>query len=414
MDGMETTPPDRGPARHLLAEVAAGVAGTQDLHDLLQRFLDPVMRLAGAQAAAVRVLGDGDDRLHLVGEIGLPPQLQHAEAAMDRHCGYCGAAADGQRVVWAGDLQPCRSSAGVASACAEGDPQRMLAVPLQHRGRVLGVYNLYFHGGPEPAAEVQALLKSVGELLGLALHNARLEAENLRATLLHERQALAAEVHDSIAQSLAFVKMRLPLLHDAIRAHDDEGAQRYYDDVRGGVTQAHGSLRSVITHLRVPPDPRGLLHALHAGAETFRRSTGTQLDVDNALPGLRLKPEVETQVFHVVQEALANVARHAAAQHAWLRIAPLDDALVEFMVEDDGAGLAPDAQAKASHYGLQIMRERAERVGGTLKVGERPGGGTRVRLVVPRGDLAADDDSDAVDPARAGAAVPAASAAEAR
>lgn len=86
------------------------------------------------------------------------------------------------------------------------------------------MYNLFYSQAREPGEDVLALLKSVGELLGLALHNARLESENLRATLLHERQLMAAEVHDSVAQSLAFVKMRLPLLRDAMQTRDDARA----------------------------------------------------------------------------------------------------------------------------------------------------------------------------------------------
>jgi two-component system nitrate/nitrite sensor histidine kinase NarX len=378
---MATTSPDPKPASGaphsaILSEITAGLSAGRDLHELLQRFLEPVVRLAGAEGGAVRVLSDAGEQLQRVSEIGLSPQMCAAERSVERHCGFCGAAADELRVVWAADLSSCQTRCGSAPAAT---PQRMLAVPLQHRGRVLGVYNLFFSGRDEPAPEVAALLKSVGELLGLALHNARLEAENLRATLAQQRQAMAAEVHDSVAQSLAFVRMRLPLLHDAMRARDDARSQQYFDDVRGAVSQAHAGLRGILTHLRAPMDPLGLVHALGASAEVFRRTTGTELDFSNALPDLRLEPEQEAQVFHIVQEALANVARHAAAQHARLCIGPTRRGEVEIVVEDDGSGL-PAAAPGATHYGLEIMLERARRLGGTLEIGARVGGGTRVRL----------------------------------
>jgi two-component system, NarL family, nitrate/nitrite sensor histidine kinase NarX len=200
--------------------------------------------------------------------------------------------------------------------------------------------------------------------------------------LLRERQELAAEVHDSLGQSLAFVKMRMPLLHDAIGSHDDARTQQYYDDIRAAVSQAHANLRGIITHLRAPMDPQGLLHALGASVENFRRSSGAELDFVNELPDLNLAPEQETQVFHIVQEALTNVARHAGAQTARLHIAPAEPAGIEVVVEDDGAGL-PERDVGSSHYGLQIMAERARRIGGTLEVGTRPGGGTRLRLAFP-------------------------------
>lgn len=365
----------------LLGAIAAGLAtGGDDLGPLLERFLEPIMRLAGAQAGAVRVLSAAGDRLDLVSSVGLPPELRTAGASAHRHCGHCGDAADGQPLVWATDLRACAERSG--SGYFGGACQRLLAVPLSYRGRTLGVYNLFFNRDQEPSAEVQQILRSVGELLGLALNNARLEQEHLRATLMHERQAMAAEVHDSLGQSLAYVKMRIPLLQDAVRACDRARAEQFLDDVRFTVSQAHASVRGIITHLRAPMDPQGLLHALGASADHFRRSTGAELEFDNELPDLALSPEQEVQVFHIVQEALSNVARHAGAQHARLHIGPAG-ADVQVVVEDDGAGL-PTRQRGGSHYGMEIMGERARRLGGTLEVGTRPGGGTRVTLTFPR------------------------------
>lgn len=370
----------------LLGAIAAGLAtGGDDVGPLLERFLEPIMRLAGAQAGAVRVLSAAGDRLELVSSIGLPAELRAPGASAHRHCGHCGDAADGQPLVWATDLRACAERSG-SRYFGEGC-QRLLAVPLTYRGRTLGVYNLFFDGNREPSAEVQQILRSVGELLGLALNNARLEQDHLRATLMHERQAMAAEVHDSLGQSLAYVKMRLPLLQDAVRAGDRGRAEQFLDDVRFTVSQAHASVRGIITHLRAPMDPQGLLHALGASADHFRRSTGAELDFVNELPDLALSPEQEIQVFHIVQEALSNVARHAGAQHARLHIGPAGDSDVQVVVEDDGAGL-PARRGGGSHYGMEIMAERARRLGGALEVGTRPGGGTRVTLTFPRRGVA--------------------------
>jgi two-component system, NarL family, nitrate/nitrite sensor histidine kinase NarX len=370
----------------LLAEIAAGLATSSDLNQLVARFLDRIVHLAGAQAGTLRLLSGAGDQLQLVSTLGLPEDLCGLGAAVDRHCGHCGATVDGQQVVWATDLSACSDRTG-SDYFGHGG-RGVLAVPLQHRSRTLGVYNLFFSGLKEPSPEIQAILRSIGELLGLALNNARLEQERLHTTLTAERQLMAAEVHDSLAQSLAFAKMRMPLLHDAMLAHDDARAQQYYDDVRRAMTEAHASLRGILTHFRAPMDPQGLVHALDASAENFRRSTGAELDFVNELPGLKLQAEQETQVFHIVQEALTNVARHAHAQHAHLRIAAARPGEVEIVVEDDGVGL-PLAAGGSTHYGMEIMVERARRLAGTLEVGARQGGGTRVRLTFPVDELAA-------------------------
>jgi two-component system nitrate/nitrite sensor histidine kinase NarX len=365
----------------ILADITAGVASGDDLHDLLAHFLRPIIDIAGAAAGAVRVKSEGGPGMPLVASLGLPDEVLVAERGIVGDCGVCGAAAGSDQPQWAGDLLRCaRRSSGASFGTGY---RRVLAVPLRHRSRTLGVYTLFYDTDAEPAAEVQALLKSVGDLLGLALDNARLEAENLQATLARERQRMAAEVHDSLAQSLAFVKMRMPLLEDALLAREEARAMRYCGDVRSAVSQAHASLRGILTHFRSPMDPQGLLHALEAAVHRFRECSGTELDYVNEWPGLKLDPEQEAQVFHVVQEALSNVARHASARHAWLRVAAAPAGHVEIRIDDDGAGLPAAGPAGGSHYGLEIMLERAQRLGGTFEIGPREGGGTRVRLAIP-------------------------------
>jgi two-component system nitrate/nitrite sensor histidine kinase NarX len=365
------------PGSELLAEIAAGLAGGEDLRALLERFLEPVVNLAGAQAGAVRLLADGG--LQLVGEIGLPRAVQRIEESVDRHCGVCGAAADARHMVWSSDLRSCSARGG--GDYFGHDCRRVLAVPLQRRGRVLGVYNLFFAADAEPPPQVVALLRSVGELLGLALDNARLEAESLRATVMQERQMMAAEIHDSMAQTLTFVKMRLPLLHDAVVEHDDARALQYLGDVRRAVGEAHGSLREIVTHFRTRIDPRGLGHALETLVARFRERNSIELSyVNRGLP-LSLSTEVQTEVFHIVQEALANIEKHSQARHAWVSIegGPVG---FELRIDDDGVGPRPsDEQCdEGSHFGIGIMSERAQRLRGDFTIGPRPGGGTRVRL----------------------------------
>lgn len=365
----------------ILAELTAGLAAGDDLRQLLDRFLQPIVQIAGAQAGAVRIVDPHEHRMLLVGQRGLPDDLRDAERSVAHDCGVCGVALADDRLAWSDGLTRCARRSELRLQAS--GMRQVLAVPLGHRGRVLGLFNLFFDAGQEPPGHVLALLKSIGDLLGLALDNARLEREHLRATVLAERQAMAADLHDSMGQLLTFAKMRLPLLQDAIRHCDQDSAQRYFDDVRSAIGQAHTSLRGILTQARTPMDPLGLAHALQGCVETFRRRTGVPLDFVDEAGGLQLSAEQDAQVFHVVQEALTNVARHARAQHAWLRIRPLAGGRLQVVVEDDGAGVPPAADAEGAqgtHYGLSIMRERAQRLGGALEVGPRAGGGTRVRL----------------------------------
>lgn len=363
----------------LFVQIAAELAEGGDLRGLLDRLLQPVVSLAGAQAGAVRLVSESGERLRLVSEVGLPVAVHRGEMTVDRHCGVCGQSADARHPLWTSDLRACAARGGegfFGQAC-----HRVLAVPLQHRGRVLGVYNLFFADESEPPPHVMALLGAIGELLGLALDRARLEAESLQATVMQERQMMAAEIHDSIAQTLTFVKMRLPLLHDAVVEHDDVHAFKYLGDVRRAIGEAHDSLREIVTHFRTRIDPRGLGHALETLVARFRDRSSIELGYENRGLPLSLSGEVQTEVFHIVQEALNNIERHSRARHAWLTIegGPVG---FELRVEDDGVGPRPsDEQCdEGSHFGIGIMSERAQRLHGEFTIGPRPGGGTRVRL----------------------------------
>ncbi len=294
----------------ILAEITAGLAAGTDLNGLLERFLAPIMQIAGARAGAVRVLSPEGDRLQMISEVGLPDHVALAERAVDRACGVCGAAFARDTIVSASELGHCALHSH--DTYFGHECLHLMAVPLTYRGRVLGVYNLFFDSRPAADGESGALFKSIGELLGLAVHNAMLERETLRATVLAERQAMAAEVHDSIAQTLAFVKMRLPLLQEAIAGHDDASAMRYCSDVRQAVSSAHSNLREVLAHFRAPMDPLGLRNALQGCIAGFRELTQIDLSFDEQLPDLHLSVAQEFQVFRIVQEALANIAKHAA------------------------------------------------------------------------------------------------------
>lgn len=363
---------------NLLAEITATLAAGEDLRDVLDRFLPAVVALAGASGGAVRMLSGDGGRFDLVACAGLTPRVREGELAVSSQCGFCGSAAHDAAPVWSTDLTTCARR-------HEGDwfghdCRGALAVPLQHKGRVLGVYNLFFAAAEQPAPAVAALLRSIGELLGLALDHLRLEAEHMRAGVMRERQRMAGEVHDALAQSLGFVKMRMPLLRDAIEAGERERALGYVEEVRETLSEAHSGLREIITHFRTRADAEGLAAGLERLAMRFEARTGIALAIANRLPDWRLPEPEEAELCHIVQEALANVERHAHARHGWLTVEPTAGG-AEVRIEDDGVGLAQEAGP--GHHGIAIMCERARRLGGELTLAPRPGGGSMVRLALP-------------------------------
>ena len=370
----------------LTTELAAG----SELEPLLERFLVSIVALAGAQAGAVRVLTDDGQYMRLVAQQGLPPHVLVDERLVERDCGMCGIASSTDVLGWVDDVRSC--SRHSTETYFGLQCKSVLAISLPHGNQVLGIYNLFFDANANINPQTQTILRLIGQLLGVALHNARIERERLRVTVMKERQEMVNEVHDAIAQTLAYVRMRLPLLHDAMLAHDDPSSLKYFSDVKSAVGEVHDNLREVMTYFRTRMDPLGLLHALQGIADGFFNRTGITLEFKSSAQNLNLTDEQEVQVFHIIQEALANIAKHSMARRAMVAIDKTSQRL-EFLIEDDGLGMsAPSVAtivtmakglAPSTHFGLEIMQSRAQRLGGSIEVGRNDGGGTRVRLVLP-------------------------------
>jgi signal transduction histidine kinase len=128
----------------------------------------------------------------------------------------------------------------------------------------------------------------------------------------------------------------------------------------------------------------GLLPTLREYLNEYRADYGLDTRLVADTDEIQLSPEVEAQVLRIVREALANVRKHAQASHAWIRVEPAST-LLHITIEDDGHGFDPDQATWDSqrHFGLQIMRERAQNLGGAFELDSQPGKGTRVLIRVP-------------------------------
>lgn len=368
-------------ALRVLSEVTATLASEYDLEALFNRFLEMMVRLSGASAGVVRVMTSDGQHLRLAASLGLPPELVEKERLVDINCGICGAALRNDEISQTRDLKPCleRTRQPYFGECSS-----MVVVPLEHNGRLLGAYNLYMTEERPIPEEVSLLFRTISEQLAMAVENTRLMRENLRMTLMSERQMMANEVHDSLAQTMAYMKMRIELLREALLQYESGKALKYSGDIQQALDEAYASLRELLTQFRNRMDPLGLEHALKELASGYFDRTGIRLEFENRIPDLDLTVDQEVQVFHILQEALSNVARHSGAKQATLTL-DADDGQYAFTVEDDGRGVfvmgaQPDLR---HHFGISIMSERAQRLHGNIEIANRPQGGARLRLLVP-------------------------------
>lgn len=376
-------------ALKILSEVTTSLATDADIEGLLQRFLATMVRLAGAAAGAVRILTTDGSHLRLVGSLGFPPDAIERENLVGLDCTHCGAALQKDHILQAVDVKVCAEHTGLSFF--REDCRAMVVVPLQFRGRMLGVYNLYLREHHDVPEELALLFRTISEHLGMALENARLERESLRTAMMNERQMMANEVHDSLAQTLAYMKMRLAMMQDAMDERDTDRACKYAFDVKTALDDAYSGLRDLLTHFRKRMDPLGLLHALENLGDEFHDRTGVTIEYCNHVLDLNLSVDQEMQVFHIIQEALANVTRHSGASEVKLTLEQIGD-FYEVTVDDNGKGFFAVGNPMGSfdehpslrqHLGLTIMRERTERMGGRVEIANLAQGGARVRLLIP-------------------------------
>jgi two-component system nitrate/nitrite sensor histidine kinase NarX len=230
------------------------------------------------------------------------------------------------------------------------------------------------------------LLASLATLIGTALSLHRRQRDGRRLALFEERGAIARELHDSLAQSLSYLKIQASRLDALLGAGAKPGRTRaVLAELREGVNNAYRQLRELLTTFRLKMDDRGLNAALEATVAEYRERGTTEICLDNRLPAVLLSPNEEIHVLQIVREALSNVIRHAGASHALLRLAAAE-AGIRVILDDDGRGIDPLAVPRG-HYGLSIMRERAASLGGDIEIGPGPHGGTRVRLTFPSRDI---------------------------
>lgn len=380
----------------ILYDVAASINAARDLEDLLTRFLHTLKEVVDARAGSVRMLS-GDNHMRLIASSGLDAHIVEQETLVNIDRCLCGKAAREGEVHALNDLSSCGEFAGRAFF---GDDQlEMIAVPLQYRGKTLGVYNLFTEQSDLVEREdMKSLLTSIGHHLGMAIEKSRLDEETNLLSIMEERTRMANELHDSLAQSLASLRFQVRVLDETLHSGSESELWHELERIENSLDEAYTELRELIAHFRAPIDKRGLIPAVQQAVERFRRDSHISAYLQLEWDKHPLPAEIEIQVLRITQEALANIRKHSQANavRIIMRALPHDEFLV--LVEDDGIGIQePVDSAPGEHLGLKILKERAARIGGSLRIESDSGEGTRVILKFHRPVDTAGSLHDSVD-----------------
>jgi signal transduction histidine kinase len=364
-----------------LLTVGRASASSVELSAMLDHALDAIVAVTAAEAAELWLVEGGVltlERFRGVGEAAFTSRrrLRLGE-------GLPGAAARAESTVVEHDRSADRrfehddvAALGLKTFCA---------VPLSRPTGTIGVLAVAARSATafENAGE-RRLLEGIGERVALAVENARLHEQVLDRAVLEERERIARELHDGLAQVLGYINTQTQAVKKLLETGRTRDATSELEEMGEVSREVYAEVREAIVGLRAAP--AGLIPALRDYLDRLPRMRGcdVELRVVGVKESLPLAPAAEIQFVRIVQEAISNVRKHAGASHVEVTVGAKGDSIgVE--IADDGRGFDPMLLDRTGwpRLGLQTMRERAQAIGGTFDLMSTPGHGTRIAVYVP-------------------------------
>jgi two-component system, NarL family, sensor kinase len=377
-----TTLAQRNRELSILNTIAADLNRETDLERALTITLRHVAELCGLRTGWVWLLDETGEAM-LAASCNLPPALA---SAPERMCGSCycldtyraGAmdGADNISIVTCSRLKPLVDGT---------DGLRFHAsIPLFAHGRRLGVLNVASTSWQRISPDELRLLATAGDLLSIAIERARLFARSAEIGALEERNRIAREIHDTLAQSLAAITLKLDvadaLLEGGVPATD---VRRPLGEAMQLARHSLEDARRSVMELRAAPDEASdLPAALRALVQRATRGTNLAASVDVVGEPEVLPLRTRAALYRIACEAVTNVVRHANASRLTVQLV-VGDERVELAIGDDGRGFVPNS-ITPGRFGLVGMNERARLLGGVLQVQSAPGAGTTIVVAAPR------------------------------
>ena len=233
----------------------------------------------------------------------------------------------------------------------------------------------------ESIDSIKPLLTSIAHHLSIAIEKSHNEELSQQHIIKDERTRIAHELHDSLAQTLASLRFQVRVLDETLHQGDESTTWQQLEQIENSLDEANTELRELIANFRAPTSNQNLLDAIEKIVSQFRNETGIKAYLQKEWSNTSLTRENETQILRIIQEALWNIRKHSEAKTVRIMLRDGLEGKCHILIEDDGIGINDQVYGSpGEHIGLTIMRERASRLGGELRVESEPGEGTRIVL----------------------------------
>jgi len=363
----------------ILYDIALGFSSADSENKLFDKIANSILELLNAKSVLIHLL-DTPNTMQLKASAGTPIEALPQVKIQSNKC-ICSGAIEQKSVIQKKIVCDCVSSGPNRSQQAVD----MIAVPIWHKSRVLGVYNAILDPDSPPLAKnLQQLLSYIGMNIGMTLERFNIEKQKRESVVNKERVRIAHELHDSLAQTIASLKLRSQILEKSILKEDKKNTTNTLFRIKHGINQANKEIRELIRNFRASDEIQSLHQALKDLVAQFRKESGISIYLHYDCDPLALDMETKTHVYRIAQEALANIKKHSQAHFVRIMASADYDSFI-LLIEDDGTGFDPVKikSTKGKHVGIKFMHERADYIGAQLDIDSEFSEGCRIKLKLP-------------------------------
>ncbi len=354
-------------ALELTYDLVATTMQSHDLEYLLSRYMHKVSGILNASAASVRIAKAGE--LVLVDSANLPEGAVFVTEQLSIR-------------EFRERYEVERDAVGFQSNCHVDSQCSLVSVPLKFKNAIQGSYQFLIPKTKALSNNAALMLDNVGKHVGFLIEQARQDQDQARMLLVEERTRMANEMHDSLAQSLAGLRIQARILDETLHQGDEQVTWEELEKLQSQVEQANQELRCLIGRFRAPLQSYEVIDSVEKEISLFKQKHNANVYFQNEWQQDSLSADQRTDVIRIVQEALTNIGKHANASNVRVLLRHQSNRY-RLMVEDDGEGfdtVDSSVAGRVDHFGQQIMSERALNLGGEFKVESEPGDGTRISL----------------------------------
>lgn len=374
-----TDDPDRA-----LYELLSTINISNGLDDLLTRFLFTLKKMTAAEGAAIWISSGGN--LELAASSGIDEKLINPGRIEVKRCLTERSVTEGK--IWTEtSLAKCEKIAG--QRFFERNDIGLLSIPVHYRSSIKGVINLFVSSDILSGVdELKPLLGKCAHHLGIAIEKARSEEITQQHMINDERTRIAHELHDSLAQSLASIRFQVRVLDETLHQGDESTTWQQLEQLENSLDEANTELRELISNFRAPLFKRGLIESIEKIVSQFRNETKIKTFLQKEWSKIKLSKDAQVQILRIIREALWNIRKHSEAKTVRVMLYHDHKGKHNILIEDDGVGFTRQTSSSdGDHVGLSIMKERANRFGGQLRIESEPGEGTRIILSFNESDM---------------------------